>query len=88
MNSQIHSTFRDTCLCIATEAGDSPAWFRTPRENWCKSCRDIAEQNLQNYGYTKADQDGYDNEQVAAEAHKEEEMFAALAECLAAEIFD
>lgn len=88
MTSQTHSTFRDTCLCIPPEESDLPAWAATPREKWCKSCRDIAASNLEKYGYTKADQDGYDNDEVTAETHKEEEMFAALAECLAAEIFD
>lgn len=73
-------------MCIS-DNGESPAWFFTPREKWCKSCRDRASELLQNYGYTEADQDGYDGEQVSAEAHKEEEMFSHIAGELQAEVF-
>lgn len=38
--------------------------------------------NLTGYGYTKADQDGYDGEIVTPEEHKEEEFFEALKQLL------
>lgn len=78
--------WRDLCMCISDD-GRSPAWFFTPRDKWCKNCRDRASELLQNYGYTKADQDGYDGEKVSAEAHKEEEMFSHIAGELQAEVF-
>ena len=38
--------------------------------------------NYDGYGYTKADQDGYDGQIVTPEQHKEREFFEALTQLL------
>ena len=38
--------------------------------------------NYDGYGYTKADQDGYDGQIVTPKQHKEEEFFEALTQLL------
>lgn len=38
--------------------------------------------NLDGYGYTAADQDGFDGEEISPTRHKEEEFFGAMKEML------